>query len=476
MKIFDELKNTNTVAFKGGSYSLATIAIVFLIIMVINIMFGILPNSITKKDISSTKLYSITSSTKVTVNNLSDDVTIYWIVQADEEDEVINNLLSKYEALSDHIKVEKKNPDVYPTFAENYTDEEVLNNSLVVESGSKYRYISYDEIYLSQADYSTYSYNYSFDGEGAITSAIDYVTTDELPVIYVLEGHGEKELPETFAKAIEAENILTSSFSLINEETIPSDAKCILIYAPQTDISEAEKKILASYVMDGGKLIVFSGTTENGTLNNLTSLLADYDISVVDGIVVDNDRDHYAFSQPYILFPDINEDDITKPLIDENYYILFPLAQGFNVGSLGEEYVNSLLTTSNEAYSKVAGYEATTFDWEDGDVSGPFSIAVSITSDNDGKLIWFGSSYFLEEEYNEYSSGANVNLALNGIISCIGETQATSIHSKSLGYNYLTISAIQSTLLSTIMIGIVPAVFIIIGIVIIVKRKAINHE
>ena len=34
----------------------------------------------TKYDISSTKLYSVTSNTKVVVNALEQDVTIYWIV------------------------------------------------------------------------------------------------------------------------------------------------------------------------------------------------------------------------------------------------------------------------------------------------------------------------------------------------------------------------------------------------------------
>ncbi|MFQ9915323.1 MAG: hypothetical protein ACLRWQ_01920 [Flavonifractor plautii] len=55
------------------------------------------------------------------VNALEQDVTIYWIVQSGEEDAVIENLLGKYESLSDHITVVKKNPDVYPTFAEQYT-------------------------------------------------------------------------------------------------------------------------------------------------------------------------------------------------------------------------------------------------------------------------------------------------------------------------------------------------------------------
>ena len=45
-----------------------------------------------------------------------------------DRDSVLDNLLSKYASLSDHIQVIKKNPDVYPTFAKQYTDETVQNN------------------------------------------------------------------------------------------------------------------------------------------------------------------------------------------------------------------------------------------------------------------------------------------------------------------------------------------------------------
>ena len=81
------------IAAKGGSYSLAVTAIVLAILIAVNILASVLPTSVTKYDITSTNLYSVTSSTKVVVNALEKDVTIYWIVQADEVDEVIENLL-----------------------------------------------------------------------------------------------------------------------------------------------------------------------------------------------------------------------------------------------------------------------------------------------------------------------------------------------------------------------------------------------
>ena len=117
------MKNRN--AFRGGSYALVISAVVLAILVVVNIFASALPPAATKYDISASKLYSITSNTKVVVNALDQDVTIYWVVQSGEENQVIENLLSKYDSLSDHITVVKKNPDVYPTFAEQYTDEAV---------------------------------------------------------------------------------------------------------------------------------------------------------------------------------------------------------------------------------------------------------------------------------------------------------------------------------------------------------------
>lgn len=428
-------RTKNRIALKGGSYSLAVTGIVLAILIAVNVFASVLPARLTKYDISSTKLYSITSNTKAVVNALEKDVTIYWIVQADKEDDVIENLLDKYDSLSEHIEIVKKNPDVYPTFAEKYTSEQVDNNSLVVECGDRNRFIGYNDIYLSEADMTSYSNNESFDGEGAITSAIDYVVTEELPQMYVLEGHGEAEFSPVFREQIERENIETVTFSLLNEDTVPEDADCILIHAPSSDISVEEKRILAEYAAGGGKLMVMAGPVEDGTLENLYDLLSDYGVETEDGIVVEEDREHFAFQVPFVLLPDMKDDEITTPLIEENYYAIVPLAQGLIVDGEENDSVTALLTTSETAYSKAAGYHLSSYEREEGDVSGPFALAVSIRCGNDGQIVWFASSKFLDEKFNSFSSGANLDLTMNSLSSLIGESEAVAIRSKSLNYN-----------------------------------------
>ena len=477
MKLFKKKQNaqkavSSLIATKGGSYSLALTAIVLAILIAVNVLVSVLPSSATKYDITSTNLYSITSSTKVVVNALEKDVNIYWIVQSGEEDEIIENLLSKYESLSSHITVTKKNPDVYPTFTAQYTDENVANNSLIVECGDKSRYIAYSDIYLTDVDYTTYSYVYSFDGEGAITSAIDYVVSDELPKLYMLEGHGEADLPAEFENQIEKENMELESFSLLNTDEIPEDADAVLIYAPETDISEEEAGMLEDYLLTGGKLLVIAGPTEDGTLTNLYSVLESYGIVVADGLVVEGDRSYYAFQQPYILLPEIESNDITDALIDANYFAIFPLAQGLTI--TGND-ATALLTTSDSSFSKAAGFQLDTYEKEDGDTDGPFAVAVTVDTANDGQMIWFASSYFLEDLYNAYSSGANLDLVMNALSSLIGQRDAVSIRSKSLSYNYLTISDSSASMLKAWMIGIIPAAFVIYGVITVIDRRKKRH-
>jgi ABC-2 type transport system permease protein len=462
-------------ALRGGSYSLAVSALVLAILVVVNVFVSALPASMTRYDISASKLYSITSNTKAVIHALDQDVTIYWIVQSGEEDDVIETLLGKYESLSDHIQVVKKNPDVSPAFAQQYTSETVQNNSLVVECGEKSRFIGLDDIYLGEVNMYSGSYEVSdFDGEGAITSAIDYVTSQDYPQLYLLEGHGEAELPDAFAQQIEKENLETTPLSLLTANKVPEDADCVVIYAPESDISPEEKAMLSDYVAAGGNLWVSAGAAEDRVLENLSGLLADYGVTVHEGVVIDPDRDHYALNTPSVLLPDLAADAITDPLAEGNYRPVMPVSAGLSVSaSAGMGTVTELLTTSDLSFSKAAGL--TSYEKEAGDEAGPFSLGVSIEAPGGGRIIWFTSDLFLEELYNALSSGANGDLAMNALSSLIGESEAMAIRSKPLGYDYLTISDSASSLLKFLMLGAFPLAYLGIGICVVVRRKKMQH-
>ena len=54
--------------------------------------------------------------------------------------------------------------------------------------------------YRGEANLYTGTYDVTgFDNEDAITSDIDYVVSEEFPQLYVLQGHGEQDLPASFS-------------------------------------------------------------------------------------------------------------------------------------------------------------------------------------------------------------------------------------------------------------------------------------
>ena len=462
---------------KVGSYSFILTAMVLAILITVNFALSFLPDSYAQADLTANQLYSISSQSKVMLSSLEDDITIYWIVAAGQEDEYVEKLLHNYEDYSSKVKVEKKDPDLNPDFTNAYTDEE-NNNSVIVECGDRYRYISYEEMYeVSSTDYySMYSSADEFSGEKLITSAISYCTTEELPVVHVLEGHGEAELSTSFADAIETDNLETESLSLLNGESVPEDVECILINAPSTDISEEEKDMLIDFLEGGGRVLILSGTNTEDELPNLKAVAEYYGISVLEGVVVEESTDHYIFNMPVILMPEMGSSDITDPLINDNYHVIMPMAKALDVSEPdGDVTVTPLLTSSEDSFLKADGYNIETYEKEEGDTQGPLTLAALATKDiddgNQMQLVWIASSVLLDEAYNQYSSDANEDFVLNALEMMCKKDDSVSVRSKSLTNEYLMVSTGSASLIKVVTIGVIPAIYLIVGIGVVVRRK-----
>jgi ABC-2 type transport system permease protein len=467
-----------TRAFRAGGYSVMAAALVIAIAVFANMLVSSLPSTWTQIDITSNQLFSISEQTELVVSGLNEDVNIYWVVQSGNEDSTLELLLERYASMSDHISLIKKDPDASPGFTTQYDLDSVSNNSLVVESGTRYRYVAYDDIY--EYDYSNYyytgSYDVSFAGESALTSAISYVVSEDLGKLYLLTGHGESSLSSDFSSAIEQENIETEELTLLTSESVPEDADCVLIYGPQRDISAEELEMLESYLAAGGNLVVLTDLAEEER-PNLEALMASYGMEAADGFVIEGDYNYCAMGTPYYLLPEIEYHTITSPLIDDGYYVLLPVAQGLR--SSGETRdgltVSELLTTSDSAFSKISGYSLTTYEKEDGDIAGPFALAMlaeeTVDDDTQSRVIWISSTYLLDDQTNMQVSGGNQDFFLNCLGYVIEQESSITIHAKSMSYDYLTMSSATGTMLTLLFVGILPLGYLLIGVRIWYRRK-----
>ena len=478
---FDKNKLIGTISkkhIKNGSYTMVMSVIFIAVVIVINMIVSTIPSKYSEIDISSQKLYSIGDETKKMLKDLEKDVTIYQIAQSGSEDENISNLLKKYEDESKHIKVEQKDPVVNPKFVSQYTSDDLSANSLIVVCGDRNKVIDYNNIYETSIDYQTYSSQTTgFDGEGQITSAIGYVTSENLPVLYTVEGHGEKDMDSSIKEDIEKANMDIKSLNLLTEGTVPDDADCLFIDSPSTDFSSDEKDAIIEYLENGGKAIIFSDyTTED--MPNFDAILENYGVQRTEGVVFEGDNQHYAMQMPYYLVPTINSTDASSETASAGYYVLAPYAQGIKQLDDVRDTVKieSILTTSDQAYSKT-DLNSNTIEKEDGDVEGPFDLGVSITEslddDKETQIVYYSTSNLMDSQTNQMVSGGNEKLIMESLkwMTDTEESASVSIPSKSLEVSYLTITDFDAAFWKICTIALIPGIFLVIGFVVWIKRR-----
>ncbi|MCD8014566.1 MAG: Gldg family protein [Lachnospiraceae bacterium] len=372
--------NKNLRQLKHGSYSIALTVIVVVAVLIVNLIVGQLPSQYTQIDLSGQQLSVLTDTTKELIEGLDEDITIYYILEDSNRDTTVSRLLDRYADLSSHVTVVEKDPVLYPQFTSQYTDETLTDNSVIVVCGEQSRVISYDDMYEYEFSYTYYSYTTTgFDAEGQITSAIAALTSDSLPKLYTLTGHNELELPDDLITSIEKENIEVEELNLVTSDAVPDDADCLLICSPTSDISDAEVQKIINYLRRGGSAIIITDYTTT-ELTNLNTVLEYYGTELVDGIVIEGNSNYYV-QVPYYLVPDINSTDVSDDMADGSAYVLLSAAQGIETTDDAREdlTISSVLTTSDNSYSKVDVQNMTTYEQEDDDIDGPFDLGVIIT-------------------------------------------------------------------------------------------------
>lgn len=451
---------------KHGTYRASMVVFACVAAVLVNLTAGKLPSQYLKYDVSDQKLFTTGDQTAEIVKGLDEDITLYLIAQQGSEDATLQELLDRYAGLSSRIKVETKDPVLYPNFVSQYTSENLSENSVLVVGQNRSKAVDYYDIYQYSMDYSTYSSSLSsFDGEGQITSAIAYVTAEDMPVVYTLTGHDEAELSTTVTSSIEKENIELKSLSLLTEEAVPEDAKAVIIYGSISDISEDEKNKLEAYMEQGGQIVMLLGYTDKDT-PNLDSLLGDYGIALADGLVLEGDSQHHLPNYPYYLLPDIQSSAYTSDV--SSRYVLLAFAQGMTeAADISEDLTyESLLTTSAKSYSKT-NLESENLDQEEGDIAGPFDLGAVVTKtideDTEAKLIVFSSETLLDGQVDSMVSGGNSTLFLNVMSQLVDHENTVSIEPKSMSTEYLTVSAGSAIFWGILTIILIPLFLLITG-------------
>ncbi|MBR1635654.1 MAG: Gldg family protein [Lachnospiraceae bacterium] len=473
----------------GSVFSVATIAVVIAAVVVVNVLVARMPSSATSIDITEQKYYSITKKTKDFLKDYDEDVTIYVIgtkSEVKDADAYSGQMLKKYKEANKHIKVKYVDVEKNPTFTAKYSDEGLAVGSMVVESAKRYKAIPVSDIYESDFDYTTYSQTTTgYDGEGQVTSALEYVATDELPVVYVLEGHDEMGIGGMFADVLAKANYETRTLNLLKEDAVPEDAAALIINGVQTDFSEDDEAKVLAYLQKGGKVLTAMDFLQVGSLTNYKKLLSDYGVGTVDGVVAELNESYY-YQNPFYLLPNVETTDATAG-VEGKASVFSPFSVGLTHGQEGEDSAftyTDLMTTSKKAISK-SGYGspeemaeetsvASEVKKEAGDPEGPFVVGLQVDGKDGGQLFVLGSSYLLTDASDAMVSYRNSRLfedICSVMIPADEEQGSVVIPVKKYDDTRLTVNARAANLYGLLFIIAAPLGCLIAGVGIWLKRR-----
>lgn len=484
-------KGLSSKYLRRGSYSMGLVVIVTAVVIVLNMVVGALPSKYREFDITGQKLTEIGDQTMEVLNQLDTEVNLYLVASGGQENETIQKLLERYGEASDNIHVEVKDPVKSPAFLEKYKDATFYMNSVIVESGERYRVLSPNQIFMQEMDYNTGGYTTTgFDGEGQITSAISYVTSEDLGKVYMLAGHNELERSETLTSLLEKQNLAIEDLNLITADAVPEDAEFLFIFSPEKDITDTEVEKINDYLAAGGHAFIVDSYVGEVERPNLDKILEGYGLDVVDGIIVENDTNHYTGDGQAYLVPAMEDHEITASL---KTFVLSPGSQGIREleGHRDSLLISPLLTTSESSYSKANSANPETLEKEEGDVDGPFMIAAAVTEtigsgeeesgdeDAEGaesnpaqtKIVVMTSDMVFNESINSVVGGGNYDF-IGSAITWLSDTEVnSSIPSKEINNSSLTLTAMNLIILGGLAVVVIPVAVIVIGLIIWIRRK-----
>lgn len=493
-------------------------ALVLIAIFLLNILIQMLPARFTIFDLTAPKISEVSEITQSYLSQMDEDVVLYRICVTGNEDKAVVQLMEHYDELSDHVSVVAVDPAVYPRFTSTYTDKELSDNSIIISSAKRSKALDFNDLLLyniyalsadgtsyalqSQMTYSdflnfyetyadaftlgNYTYQTLFVGEDAITSAIDYVTSDVLPKVYLTTGHGETAFPDSLYSYLSLDNIDCGELSTLTA-TIPEDADCILIYSPTQDFTTEETARFRDYLLSGGNLMLFTSYAALD-LPNLRALMSEFGMEATDSLVIENDSDYYQGSG-YFLHPDTSGARAHYSL--SSYTMLAPYSHAISMVQ-GEHTMTytSLFSSSDKArleeqigtedavdQESVSPDDPSTGSGEDDGTdeaaTGRYDIGalVTLAGEDAGHICWFGSPEILDSNYNSSAGGGNYTYFLAILESLCEKNYSLVIESKVLDEDVLVLSDFQVGFWGVVLIVIVPLSVLGVGIVIHVKRK-----
>lgn len=388
----------------------------------------------------------------------------------------INTLLKKMALYNGHITVDYVDLNNTPTFSEKYDRinwDDTTEYLMLVESGENYQILDMDDVFESGVDYSTLSkYITASKFEQAAAIAINNVTTTEKPKAVFLKGVGEGDY-SGFTALLESNAFEVEEINLTTTD-IPEDADFVVLFAPSVDLTDEARDRLYNYLDEGrqnGANFIYMPSYENVECPNIDSILEHYSLAVGSGIVFETNTSYLVSSESYYLtLVDYNSRIFMEGLTNDNVPVIYPYARPVEIIEESESIQGMLYSSTGAGiYPFDAGDD---FNYEDVLTEEEIPVAVISSIENSNTVVFGSCDAFAEALLNNgsYNNGPYFVNVFNTLAD--KSSPDIVIESKSFSaYGLGLTSYTQIEALSFILRFVAPALILIFGIVVFIRRR-----
>lgn len=485
------MKKANARKFRYGGAAIAlTVAFIAAVILV-NAVFSALSTRFgLYADMTKSGYYGISDATRDLLADVADDIEIIFCTPLDkladnQYSAMVYTLAQAYATEFKNISIGYLNYQIETERVQKYmitAGSNIGSQSVIIACPAResYRVLAWDSFIA----YNTDGERYGFNGELKFTSAILQITGDN-PIVAFTTNHSEdiigaNALRELFGNA----GYKVQDIDLTAQD-IPEDARILVVYNPKTDFlglgsNKNEFDKIDEFTAAYGHMMVFlsAGTPE---LPELYSYLYENWYIDVDSVTV-TDTAHNALSGDgrIISATYATEDNLatslTKSLrsmqsapraIADNSLALSIAPGGDN--DSGEVFAAHILTTSDDAQTYRNG---------ESDSRGKFGLmalaARSTYLDNEifnNYVLVSGSSQFASNDYLNSASCANGDILYAAMTAMGKDKVPDNIEIKKFEDSSLDLTAEQANTWTMVFSAILPAIFLILGLIVFVRRK-----
>jgi ABC-type uncharacterized transport system involved in gliding motility auxiliary subunit len=335
--------------------------------------------------------------------------------------------------------------------------------------------------------------------EPVIANAIQRMSRGSERLVVFLEGHDERDpLADTsnglsqFLSTLERSGFKVQPHNLVRTQTIPDNARFLVIASPQKDLLPGEVEVIKKYVERGGNLLWLQ---DPGGLHGLKPLADLLGLKVSEGTVLDaNEQLHEVLGVTHpAIVPVV---DYGKSVIAEKLtgsQSLFPFATMVEPNPVKEQtslvwQQDELLNTLPNSWletDKVDG--AVTYEEEKGDVLGPISIGFTLTrlldqpentqgstsanpkQERQQRVVVIGDSDFLINSF--IGKGVNLDLATNIFNWLSADDNLLNIQVNNAPDTNFAMGDTSSLVLASFFLIVLPLTLLLLGTMIWLRRR-----